>query len=68
MSTPQEPQTSESTPQLPDAPRGIVAEFVDFLVHEKAWWMTPIVLVLVAMVAFILIAEAAPVLPFIYTL
>lgn len=55
-------------PSLPDAPRGIVAEFVDFLVHEKVWWMTPIILVLVAMVAFILFAEAAPVLPFIYTL
>ena len=35
--------------------------------HEKAWWMTPIVVVLLAMVAFILWAEASPVLPFIYT-
>ncbi|MBK9366059.1 MAG: hypothetical protein IPN01_07010 [Deltaproteobacteria bacterium] len=42
-------------------------EFMDFIVHEKAWWMTPIVVVLLAMVAFILWAEASPVLPFIYT-
>lgn len=68
MSNAPDAPAPEPTPQLPDAPRGIVAEFVDFLVHEKAWWMTPIVVVLVAMVAFILIAEAAPVLPFIYTL
>lgn len=61
MSTPSEPR-------LPEASRGLAAEFVDFLIHEKVWWMTPIVLVLVAMVAFILFAEAAPVLPFIYTL
>lgn len=57
-----------SEPRLPEAPRGLAAEFVDFLIHEKVWWMTPIILVLVAMVAFILFAEAAPVLPFIYTL
>ena len=46
--------------------RGLAREFLDFIVHEKAWWMTPIVVVLMAMVAFILWAEASPVLPFIY--
>jgi hypothetical protein len=55
-------------PQLPEAPRGLASEFWHFLVHEKVWWMTPIIVVLVLMVAFILFAEAAPVLPFIYTL
>jgi hypothetical protein len=55
-------------PQLPQAPRGLLAEFWSFIVHEKAWWMTPIVLVLLAMVGFILFAEATPVLPFIYAL
>jgi hypothetical protein len=55
-------------PQLPAAPKGLLAEFWDFIVHEKVWWMTPIVLVLVAMIAFILFAEASPVLPFIYAL
>lgn len=56
------------TPQLPDAPKGLLAEFWHFIKHEKIWWMTPIVLVLVAMIAFILFAEASPVLPFIYAL
>lgn len=55
-------------PQLPGAQRGILADFWDFIVHEKIWWMTPIVIVLIAMVAFILFAEASPVLPFIYAL
>ena len=55
-------------PSLPQASRGLVGEFWDFIVHEKIWWMTPILLVLGAMIAFILFAEASPVLPFIYAL
>ncbi|MDP2314574.1 MAG: DUF5989 family protein [Pseudomonadota bacterium] len=57
-----------SDPVLPGAPKSILSEFWDFIVHEKLWWMTPIVVVLLAMVAFILFAEASPVLPFIYAL
>ncbi len=55
-------------PKLPTAQKSLPAEFWDFIVHEKIWWMTPIVVVLLAMVAFILFAEASPVLPFIYAL
>ena len=47
--------------------KGLVREFADFIIHNKAWWMTPIILVLAVMVAFILFAETSPVLPFIYT-
>ena len=54
--------------EFPTTSRGLVAEFWDFIVHEKVWWMTPILVVLLAMVAFILYAEASPVLPFIYAL
>ncbi|HJN72689.1 MAG TPA: DUF5989 family protein [Myxococcota bacterium] len=54
-------------PKLPEGQRGLLREFWEFIVHEKAWWMTPIIVVLVLMVAFILWAEASPVLPFIYT-
>jgi len=56
------------TPQLPQAKKSLLADFWDFIVHEKIWWMTPIIIVLVLMVAFILFAEASPVLPFIYAL
>lgn len=58
--------SQDATPKIPEQ-RGLAREFFDFIVHEKAWWMTPIILVLLAMVAFILWAEASPVLPFIYT-
>jgi hypothetical protein len=60
---------SESSPQnvIPNENHGLAREFLDFIVHNKAWWMTPIILVLALMVAFILFAESSPVLPFIYT-
>lgn len=55
-------------PELPAAPKGLLADFWDFLVHEKLWWMTPIIVVLLLMVGFILVFEAAPVLPIMYAL
>ena len=64
---------SEKT-NIPDAPsvipvvrQSLPKEFWGFIVHNKAWWMTPIILVLAFMVGFILMAESTPVLPFIYT-
>jgi hypothetical protein len=59
--------TPSGIPVIPVRRKGIVGEFIDFLKHEKAFWMTPIVIVLIAMIAFILLAESSPVLPFIYT-
>lgn len=53
--------------QIPNERRGIAREFMDFIVHNKAWWMTPIIVVLALLVALILFAESSPVLPFIYT-
>ena len=53
--------------QIPNENKNLAQEFFDFIVHNKAWWMTPIILVLALMVAFILFAETSPVLPFIYT-
>jgi hypothetical protein len=52
---------------IPNERHGIVREFADFIIHNKLWWMTPIVIVLALMVGFILFAESSPVLPFIYT-
>jgi len=42
----------------------IAREFLDFIVHNKIWWMTPIIVVLALLVALILFAESSPVLPF----
>ena len=47
--------------------RGAFAEFVHFIMHNKKWWLTPIVvLLLVAGVLVILGGTGAA--PFIYTL
>ena len=67
--TPEPESTAGSqAPTLPVRRASRVGDFVDFLLHNKAWWLTPIILVLLAMVAFILFAESSPVLPFIYTI
>ena len=46
---------------------GLIAEFWDFLIHNKKWWLTPIVLVLLLM-GLLLVLAATPAAPFIYTL
>jgi hypothetical protein len=46
---------------------GIVAEFVDFLLHNKKWWITPIILVLLLFGVLIMLGGSAAA-PFIYTL
>lgn len=64
-----EDKNKESTNNklIPVERQGLLAEFKDFIIHNKAWWMTPIILVLLIMIAVILFAESTPVLPFIYT-
>lgn len=59
--------SDQETPLIPNERQGIAREFVDFILHNKAWWMTPIIVVLALMVGFILFAESSPILPFIYT-
>ncbi len=53
--------------QAEEAPPGLIAEFVDFLIHNKKWWLTPIILVmlLLTLVAFFSGSAAAP---FMYTI
>ena len=51
---------------IPNAQKGILGEFLDFIVHNKAWWMTPIIIVLLLMVGFIIFLETSPMMPFIY--
>ena len=53
--------------EIPNERQGLAREFADFIIHNKAWWMASIIIVLALMVAFILFAETSPVLPFIYT-
>ena len=46
---------------------GLIAEFWEFLVYNKKWWLTPIVLVLLVMGLLVLLSGSAAA-PFIYTL
>jgi hypothetical protein len=46
---------------------GIVGEFIDFLRHNKKWWLLPIVGVLLLLGVFIVLSTTAAA-PFIYTL
>lgn len=53
--------------QAEDAQPGLVMEFWDFLLHNKKWWLTPIVLVLLLVGLLVLLSGTAAA-PFIYTL
>jgi Family of unknown function (DUF5989) len=59
--------TEEFARQAAEKPPGILREFVDFLIYNKAWWLTPIVLVLLLLgvLVFLLSSGAAP---FVYTM
>ncbi len=46
---------------------GIVREFVDFLRHNKKWWIAPIVAMLLLIGLFVVLSGTAAA-PFIYTL
>ena len=46
---------------------GLIAEFWDFLIHNKKWWLTPIILVLLLVVLLVMVGGSSAA-PFIYTL
>ncbi|GDY01800.1 hypothetical protein LBMAG49_11290 [Planctomycetota bacterium] len=47
--------------------RGLISEFIGFMAENKLWWMTPILLVLLA-VGVLLVLGGTGVLPFVYIL
>jgi hypothetical protein len=60
-------QADEFQRQADLPPPGLVAEFVDFLLHNKKWWLTPIILVLL-LVGLLVVIGASGVGPLIYTI
>ncbi len=46
----------------------LIQDFWFFLRERKAWWLTPIILVLLVLTVLIIVSEKAAVLPFIYTI
>jgi uncharacterized protein YdaL len=60
---------SDFQQQAEQAAPGLVSEFIDFVLHNKKWWMIPIVasLLILGLLVF-LMSGAGGVAPFIYTL
>lgn len=58
--------------ELPDEDmsnnRSLLGEAWDFLKVRKAWWLTPIVVLLVLVGALIIVGQGSAVSPFIYAL
>ena len=46
----------------------IVAEYLEFLRTQKKWWLLPIVVVLLALGAIIVLTQGSALAPFIYAL
>jgi len=63
----QDKNGKELTEMAEEAPMGFFAEFIDFLLHNKKWWLTPIILVLLLLGLFIVLGGSAAG-PFVYTL
>jgi hypothetical protein len=53
--------------QAEEAPPSLPAEFLYFLLHNKKWWLTPIVVVLL-LVGLLVFLSGTGAAPFIYTL
>jgi hypothetical protein len=63
-----EKQTQEDFLQEAEKPQpGLVREFFDFLLNNKKWWLTPIILVLF-LVGLLIVLGGTAAAPFIYTL
>jgi hypothetical protein len=60
-------RSEEFQRQANEPPPGLVAEFIDFLLHNKKWWLTPIILVLLLVSLFVVLtATTGGAAPFIY--
>jgi hypothetical protein len=64
MPTPQKNAFSKEAERKQKSP---MAEFFSFVLHNKKWWLTPIILVLIA-VGFLAVLGGSGVAPFIYSL
>jgi uncharacterized protein DUF5989 len=63
-----EPEQKERFEQLSQAPQpSLAAEFLDFLKHNKKWWLLPILLMM-AVFGLLMVLASTSVAPFIYTL
>lgn len=61
------PPAADFARQAEERPPTLLAEFLDFLLHNKKWWLTPIILVLL-LVGLLIVLSSTAAAPFIYTL
>ncbi len=64
MTTPPQDDFSQ---QAGEPQPSLVAEFLDFLVNNKAWWLTPIIVVLM-LVGLLVVVGSSVAAPFIYAI
>jgi len=62
-----ESDTTDFVDAAQEGQMGFFQEFFDFLLHNKKWWITPIVLVLLAVGVLVMLA-GTPLAPFIYAI
>jgi hypothetical protein len=60
-------QAEEFQRQADEPPPGLLAELFDFILHNKKWWLTPIIAVLL-LVGLLAVLGSTGAAPFIYTL
>jgi hypothetical protein len=65
----QEPNTQadEFEERASQSQTGLIGEFLYFVAHNKKWWLTPIILVLL-LVGLLVVLGGTGAAPFIYTL
>ena len=64
---PDESGSEDFAKQAEAKPPGFLREFLDFLLYNKKWWLTPIVLVLLLMGVLVALGGTSAA-PFLYTL
>jgi hypothetical protein len=62
-----ETQKDAFSQQAAKKQRGALGEFLSFALHNKKWWLTPIIIVLI-LVGVLAVLGGTGVAPFIYTL
>jgi hypothetical protein len=67
MDDPHRPGPESFEHQAARKPRSSIAEFLYFLTHNKKWWLTPVLVVLILIAGFVILGSTAAG-PFIYTL
>lgn len=67
-------EKSEAAPQAADKKKqkvkrpGVMGEFIQFLLHEKKWWLIPLIVILLGLVGLMVMLESSSLAPFIYPL